>query len=195
MRRVAAALLVLGLATGCASPPTQFYTLTPAEPPTAAPASWDRAVSVGPVTVPASVDRPEIVVTVGPNQLWLDEFNRWAAPLGATLARIVAQNLVVQLGTARVTAAPQTLPLDADYRVAIEVQSFTSAPGQSASLDALWMVSRTRDGRPLTGRTTVREALPEKGYGALAAAHSRAVSRLSQDIAEAVHTLDGAPGK
>jgi hypothetical protein len=192
--RATAALLMLATA-GCASPPTQFYTLTAAGAPATPAASWDRAVSVGPVAVPAAVDRPEIVVTVGPNQLWLDEFNRWAAPLQSTLARVVAQNLVAQLGTARVTAAPQTLGLEADYRVAIEVQGFTSAPGEAATLDALWRVSRVRDGQPLTGRTTVREPIAEAGYGALAAAHSRALARLSRDIAAAVQSLDGAAGK
>jgi hypothetical protein len=35
----------------------------------------------------------------------------------------------------------------------------------------------------------VREAVQEKSYDALAAAHSRAVGRLSQDIADAVTAL------
>jgi hypothetical protein len=36
----------------------------------------------------------------------------------------------------------------------------------------------------------VREASPQPGYEALAAAHSRAVARLSRDIADAVGALD-----
>ena len=61
------------------------------------------------------------------------------------------------------------------------------------NLDAVWAVGRTRDGASRTGRTTVREPAPDKGYDALAAAHSRAVARLSQDIADAVRALEG-PG-
>jgi hypothetical protein len=38
----------------------------------------------------------------------------------------------------------------------------------------------------------VREPVQEKGYDALAAAHSRALARLSRDIADAVRTLDRA---
>ena len=49
---------------------------------------------------------------------------------------------------------------------------------------------RSKDGKSETGRTTVREPAPQNGYDALAAAHSRAVARLSQDIAEAVRALD-----
>jgi hypothetical protein len=47
-----------------------------------------------------------------------------------------------------------------------------------------------KDGRTETGRTTVREAVQEIGCDALAAAHSRAVARLSRDIADAVSALD-----
>jgi uncharacterized lipoprotein YmbA len=70
------------------------------------------------------------------------------------------------------------------------VQGFDSAPGEAATLDAVWTVRRTKDGRTETGRTTVREAVQENGYDALAAAHSRAVARLSRDIADAVRALD-----
>ena len=157
--------------------------------PAAAPSNI--SVAVGPVSVPADVDRPQFVVSTGPNQVALDEFNRWASPLQNDISRVVAENLVMMLGTPRVTLYPQTLSADADYRAAIEVQSFASAPGEAAMLDAVWTVRRMKDGKTETGRTTVREPVQEKGFDALAAAHSRAVGRLSQDIAGAVRALAG----
>src|SRR5205823_6032560 len=63
----------------------------------APPASY--AVVVGPVSVPASVDRPQFVVQVAPNRVEVDEFNRWAAPLDDGVARAVAGNLATLLGT------------------------------------------------------------------------------------------------
>jgi uncharacterized lipoprotein YmbA len=177
------------LATGCASTPaSRFYTLSAASGPAATSAKL--SVAVGPVSVPAVVDRPQIVVDIGPNQVRLEEFNRWAAPLQNNIARVVADNLVQMLGTPRVTLAAQSLSADADYRAAIEVQSFQSAPGEAAIVDAVWTVRRIKDGRTELGRTTVRETVQEKGYDALAAAHSRALARLSQDIANAVRALD-----
>ena len=193
MMRCLAALIIysaLVLATGCAStPPSRFYTLSAATGPAAS--ASNVAVAVGPVSVPADVDRPQFVVSTGPNQVELDEFNRWASPLQNGIARVVAENLVMMLGTPRVTLYPQTLSADADYRAAIEVQSFASAPGEAAMLDAVWTVRRMKDGKTATGRTTVREPVQEKGFDALAAAHSRAVGRLSQDIAGAVRGLAG----
>lgn len=180
------------LAAGCASTPeSRFYTLSPV-PATPAPAPSALSVSVGPVSVPAVVDRPQIVVSLGPNRVGIDEFNRWASPLQSSIARVVVDNLAAMLGTPRVALASQTMSADAEYRVAIAVQGFDSAPGEAATLDAVWTVSRAKDGMSQTGRTTVREPATEKGFDALAAAHSRAVARLSRDIAEAVRTLDRA---
>jgi uncharacterized lipoprotein YmbA len=121
----------------------------------------------------------------------LDDFNRWASPLQNGISRVVAENLVVMLGTPRVTLYPQTLSADADYRAAIEVQSFASAPGEVATLDAVWTVRRMKDGKTETGRTSVRERVDDQSFDALAAAHSRAIARLSQDIAGAVRALNG----
>ena len=178
--------MVLGV--GCAaSPPSRFYTLSAASGPAAT--SSKLSIAVGPVSVPAVVDRPQIVVDIGPNQVRLEEFNRWAAPLQNNIARVVADNLVLMLGTPRVTLAAQGLGADADYRAAIDVQSFNSAPGEAAIVDAVWTVRRIKDGKTELGRTTVREVLQEKGYDALAAAHSRALARLSKDIADAVRGL------
>jgi uncharacterized protein len=176
------------LAAGCGStPPSRFYTLSAASTP--ATTSSSLSVAVGPVSVPAAVDRPEIVVRTSANEVRLDEFNRWAAPLQEDLSRVIAENLVAMLGTPRVTQFPQTLSADADYRVAIEVQRFESAPGKSATLDAVWIVRRTKDGKAETGRSAVREIVQDAGYDALAGAHSRAAARLSQDIADAIRAL------
>jgi uncharacterized lipoprotein YmbA len=191
MRRLAALTIACVLAIlggGCSSPPSRFYTLSAAPGP-AAPSS-DLSVAVGPVTVPASVDRPQIVVTTGPNQVRLDEFNRWASPLSNDIARVVAENLVTMLGTPRVTTFPQTLAAGADYRAVIEVQRFDSTLGSAAALDAVWTVTRARDGKSHTGRTTVNEPATAQDYDALAAAHSRALARLSREVADTVQALD-----
>jgi uncharacterized protein len=180
----------VGLAAGCGSTPaSRFYTLSAAASAPAATTS-NLSVVVGPVSVPPVVDRPQIVVTTGTNQVRLEEFNRWASPLQSNISRVVAENLVAMLGTPRVVLFSQTLGVDVDYRVGIEVQRFESVPGEASTLDAVWTVSRTKDSKSQTGRTTVREVASDKGYDALASAHSRGLARLSRDIADAVRALD-----
>lgn len=184
-----AALLVAGCGT---SPPSRFYTIAPTATASAAPAAANLVIAVGPVTLPAVVDRPEIVVSTGRNEVRIDDFNRWASPLQDNLTRAIADNLTAILGTPRVIRFPQPIAVEPDFRVVVEVRTFESAPGEAATLDMVWTVRRSKDGRTQTGRTSVREPVAEKTYDALAAAHSRAVARASGDIAEAILALQRA---
>src|SRR5262249_53212518 len=102
----------------------------------------------------------------------------------------VAENLVAMLGTPRVTTSPQVVAVGADYFAVIEVQRFESTLGEATQLDAVWTVTRAKDGKTQTGRTTVREPATASDFDALAAGHSRALARMSRDIADAIKTLD-----
>jgi uncharacterized lipoprotein YmbA len=194
MRRILpiAVLCVVALA-GCSSPSSNLYTLKPTAVVAADQAACSCSVVVGPVSIPEIVNVPQIVVNVGPNQVRLDEFNRWASPLQNNIGRVVAENLVSLLGTPHVTLFQEAVNAAADYHVAVEVQSFESTPGESATLNAVWMVRRTKDGKTQTGRTTVRDPLAQKGYSALVAAHGHELLLLSQDIAAGVRSLGQAP--
>jgi uncharacterized protein len=181
---------------GCASTPEpRFYALSAVPAPSGAAltpstASSALSVSVGPVSVPAALERPQIVVSTGPNQVRLDELNRWAAPLQDNLSEVIAQNLLGLLGAAQVSSFPKMPAADAQYRVAVELQRFESVPGTEALLEATWTVLRKKDRLTQTGRTRVREAVQDGSYDALVAAHSRAAGRLSEDIAQAIRALD-----
>src|SRR5262245_5343951 len=98
MRRLATVAVpcALLLLAGCASPSSRFYSLSAAGTPAATPS--DLSVVVGPVIIPAAVDRAQMVVSTGPNQVRVDEFNRWVGPLQSGIASVVAENLVAMLG-------------------------------------------------------------------------------------------------
>ena len=190
MRRLTAFALVCTLAafsTGCSSPPAKFYTLSAVAAPTTTPSNI--SVLVGPVSVPSVIDRPQIVVTTGANQVTVDEFSRWASPVQDNLARVVADDLGAVLGTPRVTLYQSQLGAEVDYRVQIEVRNFESAPGKYASLEALWSVRRLKDGKTETGHTVMRESVESESFDALAAAHSRSIAKMSQEIADALRML------
>jgi hypothetical protein len=183
------AILVAPLAGCGTTAPSRFYTLDSAASeangsPVAA------AVVVGPVSVPAAVDRPEFVIAVAPNQVEVDEFHRWAAPLGDAVARTVAGDLAVLLGNPEVATGPLANFRPA-YRVTIAVQRFESVRGEAALVEAVWAVRATAGGTPRLGRTVAREAVQGNGFDALAAAHSRALARLSADVAAAIRAEAG----
>lgn len=193
MHRVAivAAWTLATLTGGCASSPSRFYTLSPSSPAPSTPDanSSTLTVIVGSVTIPAIVDMPQIIVSKDANQVSADQFNLWASPLRNNVALVVCVDLAALLGTPNVSSI---LRVDADYHVDIDVQIFESSPGDAAILSAMWTVRRVKGGKTQTGRTTVREPSTEKSYQALAAAHSRALNRLSMDIANSIRVLDHA---
>ena len=176
--------MVAVAACGCSTKPARFYTLDSTASPDGAPAAHI-AVTVGPVAVPASVDQPEFVVQVASNRVELDEFNRWAAPLSDSIARVVAGDLVVRLGTSDVATSPMANFIPA-YSVTINVQRFESTRNQGVLLDAVWAVHQTAGGAMRSGRTVAQEAAQGDSYDALAAAHSRALARMSGNIAAAI---------
>ena len=183
--------LVAAAASGCGtSAPARFYTLESTATAGVAPAART-GVLVGPVSVPASVDRSEFVVQVAPNRVEIDEFNRWAAPLGESIARTVAGDLAALLGTPDVATAPFA-NFDPVYRVTINVQRFHSVPGDSVLVDAVWAVRKTAGGETRSGRTVAREAVSGEDFEALAAAHSRALAMLSAEIAAAIRAVAAA---
>ena len=172
------------IAAGCSTAPARFYSLASTAAADGTPAT-PSTVMVGPVTIPAAVDQPEFVVQVAANQVHVDEFNRWVSPLSDGIARAVAADLVVLLGTPEVATAD--LPnFSADYRVTIDVQRFESIQGQAATLEAVWTVRKTAGGEIRTGRTVAREPTQGQGFDALAAAHSQALAKMSSDIAAAI---------
>jgi len=176
--------LIAAAAAGCSTAPARFYSLASTATADGTPAT-SAAVMVGPVTIPASVDQPEFVVQVAPNRVEVDEFNRWVAPLNDAIARAVAGDLVVLLGTPEVATA-QLANFTPDYRVTIDVQRFESIQGGAALVEAVWTVRKTAGGETRSGRTVAREPVQGQGFDALAAAHSRAIAKLSADIAAAI---------
>jgi uncharacterized lipoprotein YmbA len=174
----------IAAAAGCSTTPARFYSLDSTATADGSPAA-NASVMVGPVTVPASVDQPEFVVQVAPNRVEVDEFNRWVSPLNDGIARAVAGDLVVLLGSPDV-ASSQLANFNPDYRVTIDIQRFESIQGQAAVVEAVWTVRKTAGGETRSGRTVAREPVQGQGFDTLAAAHSRALTRMSGDIAAAI---------
>ena len=185
-------IALVAIAAACSSPMSKFYTLAPTVRSEAA-AKTNLAVGVGPVTVPAAVDRPQFVLQVAPNRVTLQEYHRWAAPLGEEIAQTVAADLAVLLGTPDVAPLP-AMNFQHDFRVIIDVQRFQSIPGESVKIEAVWSILDSEEpSRTQSHRTTATEKVAGSDFEALAAAHSRALGQLSRQIAKALReqTQDG----
>lgn len=195
IKQIPCLLLLAAIAGGCATAPSRFYNLT-ATAMSDGTHTANYAVAVGPVSVPALVDRPQFTVQIAPNRVMIDEFNRWAAPLNDSIARVVAADLAVLLGTPRVATTP-LVNFDPAYRVTINVLRFeshqsTALNNEGVLVEVVWVVSRAAGGAARSGHTIARDPATGDGFAALAAGHSRALAKVSADIADAIRADAGA---
>lgn len=188
--------LLLLIHAGCArSPQRSYYSL---QGPAAAqprgtsfnPGRMD--VVLGPVTLPDSVDRPQIVTRDGENRLAIDDLHRWAQPLTGEVAAVLAASLYRDLGKTTLVGiqGQETAASDPAFRVTVDIQRFEAAPGQSATVEAAWMIRRKGSDAPLRGLSQAREPVTDASYDTLAKAYARALGRISREIAAA---MDGVP--
>lgn len=194
MRRTSSALatiVALILCTACSrSPRVTYYTLTSESAPQSAPQPL--ALSIGPVTIPELVNRPQLVVRVAPNRVDVLESHRWAEPLKTEIPRLMAQNLGQLLGSDRVSAYGQASGGEAQYRVLLDITRLDAVPGESVRVEASWLVRGAGSARR-EGRALIREKVSGTGYEAVAAALSRALAGVSAEVAKTVRSEASAP--
>lgn len=190
--RVLAGTATLLAAVGCLSVggdsrPTSFYLLSSLDSSGIAAGADAVSVGVGPVELPAHLDRPQIVTRADGNRLELAEFHHWAEPLRDNLTRVLADDLAVLLGTDRVWTYPWRRAAGVDYRIRVEVERFAAGPDPQVHLRCRWTLADA-GGRPLTTRLTSL-SVPVSSlsdYAAVVEAMSRGVEELAGEMAAAI---------
>ncbi|WP_243311271.1 PqiC family protein [Fundidesulfovibrio agrisoli] len=189
-------LLAAALLAGCGkSAPTHFYSLNSGQAaPTqeGAPAQEAKpakapcfSLGVGPVDFPAYLDRAQMVVRQGGNQMQVADFEQWVEPLQENFKRVLLENLEGSLCASPLVLHPWPVGVRPDYQVALQVLRFDGAPAHTAVLRASWSILDSQGELLVWKSSTLQESVAGPGYDALAAAQSRLVARLSQEIAQA----------
>lgn len=179
-----------GCSIGGSSRPAEFYVLnvepgTPVSGRTAA--AGPLSVGLGPVTLPDIFDRPQIVTRPEPNRLDMAEFDRWGGDLNRDLSRVLAQNLMSRLNTDSILPHPWSSRDNPDFQVAVQVFRFDGELGKVARFEGVWrLLDGARGCELATHRFSFTESPAGSGYPEFVSAMSRAVARLSQEIAEQV---------
>ncbi len=188
------AALALVVLTGCATPPSSFYVLTPipeAAGRTSGLSGGRLALGLGPVTFPQFLDRPQIVARDGSNRLSLDEFHRWGGTLQDDFLRVWGENLATLLDTSRILTFPSEVRAQLDFRVLASVLAFEGTPGGEAVLRVRWLVLDGQGDRTLVVREDRYVSALTQGGGeeALVAAMSACLGAFSRDVADVVGAL------
>jgi uncharacterized protein len=199
MIRIAMRLLGTGAAlalAACASAPLHYYTLVAPAAESAgggvAPAG-DTSVSSGqpslpfellPVSVPAQVDQPQLVVREGGQGVALLGSERWIAPLNDEVRSALSADLARELHSQDVSGLPgNDKPL---LRIKLDLRRFDSQPGSYALIEGAWSVRLLRGQHPAALACTSRiNETVGPGYDALVQGHQRAIGALAAQIAAA----------
>ena len=182
----AAALILAGCA-GVADP-TRYYVLSSTSPAPGDPmpiAASSAGVGVGPVLVPGYLNRMQIVTRNADEGVEISTYHRWAEPLEAGIAQVLANDLAMQIGSERVAVFPWRgrITQALDYQVAVVVLRFEGSPGRQVTLDARWRLVG-RDGKELVlKRTTINEPVTQDGYQSLVLGMNRVLRTLAHEIA------------
>lgn len=180
------AIAVAVMLSACTSPAPFYLTLDVPSAPVAA-QTGQRVVVVGPVSVPESVDRIQVMLNVGAHQLEPASNLRWAQPYKLEVARALAAYLAQALGNPYVVPVLTAPPAEPFLRVGVDVLGFEQRDGQYIVLDILWSVRDSGTGKVIASqRRVLRESVSGSGGEALAAAQGKALAAIARDIAAAL---------
>ena len=183
-------MLTMVMLAGCASaPPPRFYVLTARNETGAVPgAPVDFDIVIGQASIPDAVDRPQFVVQTSDNEVAIVEHARWAEPLSTAIPNVIARELGWVLNTSRIAVYPRNGGAGA-LRISIDVLQFVSWPGDATAIEIAWTISVPGQNESILRKTRVSERVDNPGYAALARAHSRALARVTAEIADAIRQL------
>ena len=209
-------VLILGLAlAGCVtnpSPPTYFYMMEPLVPPVEEPSAAmekkQTVIAISTVRIPSYLDRNQIVTRLKATEYGLGEFDQWAEPVDDNLTRVIAQNLSRLLADDAADIFPAAKEVPYDYRIGVEVIRLDGKLDDQATLIAQWaifgddeeemIVLRKFEHREkIEAEIKKRKSKPQgtaptyerDNYTGLVMAQSRAIEKLSRDIAAAVKVI------
>lgn len=183
------AVLAFAALVGCSSSqPTQFYTLSTLDTAAKPVSGKPMRLGVGPIYMPAYLDRPQVVTRAGANKMNVAEFNQWAEPLETTFQRALTENLSHRLKTDRIAMLPARRDTPLDHQVEVEVTRFDADETGQVVLDARWRIFDGQGDRLLhRGRSLTNEQVTNAdSYEQIAAAMSRCLSAMSEEIADAL---------
>lgn len=182
-------LLLALLLTACSSKPMQFYMLT-AEidaPSVAAVLPAGTVLGLGPIHLPAYLDRPQLVTALSEHQFQLDDQNRWAERLDDNIARALGLSLAKQLGIDQVVRYPWAPRQVIDYQISFDILELHQTASGQSRFSVQWQLKKAE--HVVIGKRFECSEAAGKGAEASVAAQSRCLARFSAELADTVRQI------
>ena len=191
-----ACVLLCGCGLNRTSEPSRFYALgTPTVQQVRGPAKTTNVI-VENVSVPQSVDRPQIVVKQSDsNMLIVSEFDRWIEELSNALPVVISEN--INMYAKNINARPKRGYINSSntkYIVSIDFVRFDAETDGKITVSAWWTVSNTHGDVLVQKKTTQTADMPDMesgrpNYDAIVSEQSKLIAKLSYKIADVITDL------
>ncbi len=187
-RRMCALVLVCGLGlVACAgrSPETRLYALSPQSQAQSQTDKTGPRVSIGPVSLPAYLDKSNIVSRkAGSAQLEVAPFDQWAEALDEGAGRVLAAHMAARLESLGAIVFVQRSMLEYDWRATVNINRMDGQLGGELVLEANWsLIPNT--GAAMREERTVINVPAGDTLDSLVNAHTQALEQLAERISQA----------
>lgn len=181
LRRIIFLLTALVLANCGTSPKTHYFTLTAVPGSEQEKASISSPVAVAAVHVPPSLDRRELVRRTGANTVDISDQDRWTAPLGEMIRRVLSQDLATRLPTEKVVLPDSPSPPHT-AQIVVTIAEFGPDANGRTTLDGSWSLLEGGRANPVLRRNVTLETSSSAGAGSQATAMSELLGQLATRI-------------
>jgi hypothetical protein len=177
------------LLSACAGHPDHFYVLS-TQPGGAGQARTSPAVSAAlKVTLPAVVDRSEMVLNTSADDVIVQEHERWAAPLADLVTQTIARDLERRRSDLLVADSSVNRAGGPLIKINVDVVQLTVHKGREAGVEAHWRILDSRSGKDITGGDVFSSPLGQDDYAAVAQGLSRCLGLLANRLAEQIQQV------
>jgi uncharacterized lipoprotein YmbA len=181
------------LLSACIStPPTQFYVLEPLSEPSSSSMATEkkRQIGIGPVSIPAVLERKQIITRLPDSTIKIAEFHQWASPLKDNVAQVLTHNLATLQTGDLIRAYPWSAYGVVDYRIIIDIIRFDTRPEQSVNLEANWAIMNEKNHTVLSnGRSKIERPLNNSSYPATVKALNKVLGEFSLELSQALKKI------
>ena len=179
MRRSFLIGLALVLLAGCAATPkTRYYLLSVEPPANAVPAlTQPGGLALTALHLPATTDRPQLVVRTGALTVDIREFDRWAEPFDTMVRQTLVQDLELRRGV--------SVPGREERRLFVEIDEFMAdTAGQARVSGHWWTLTAGEDqSQKLEKSFTLTQPMASSAGTEVPAAMSALLGKLADEIA------------
>jgi uncharacterized lipoprotein YmbA len=181
------------LAACISTPSTNFYVLEPLSTSTASAIKTLKKplIGIGPVSMPAMLDRKQIITRTENNSVQIAEFHQWASPLKENVVQVLTHNLAALRPNDIVRTYPWSAFGSVNYRIILDILRFDTSPGKSVNLEANWAIMDEKKRTLLTnGHSEIEHSLDDISYTGTVNGLSKILGEFSQELSAELEQIE-----